>query len=394
VGLSGGIGAGKSAVAGRWRGLGATVIDADVLAREVVQPGTPGLAAVVDAFGSDVLRPDGGLDRSALAARVFGGDAARQRLNAIVHPLVAARTGELMAAAPPDAIVVHDVPLLVENDLAAGYHLVVIVLAPEEVRIRRLVESRGLSDVDARARIRSQAGDDRRRRVADILLDNTGDLPALLSTVDTLWRERLVPYEENLRAGRPAAAQGPVVVGYDPTWPTQFDRLAARLRLAGGNAVGRVDHIGSTAVPALPAKDVIDIQVTVDSLDEADALAPALTAAGFPALPGVLGDTPHDPPDPAAWGKRLHQAADPGRPANVHLRVAGSPGWRFALLFRDWLRADDASREDYAAVKRRLAAEHPDARAAYVLAKEPWFAAAVPAAEDWAARTGWRPPAR
>ena len=139
VGLTGGIGAGKSAVAARLAAHGALVIDSDRLAREVVQPGTGGLAEVVAAFGPDVLTADGSLDRPALGRRVFGDEAARRRLESIVHPRVRARTAELVAAAPPDAVVVNDVPLLVEAGLAGAYQVVIVVLADEAVRVDRLV---------------------------------------------------------------------------------------------------------------------------------------------------------------------------------------------------------------------------------------------------------------
>src|SRR5262249_46058523 len=169
------------------------VIDADVVAREVVAPGSPGLARVVAEFGPGVLGPDGGLDRAAMAEVVFADPAARQRLNGIVHPLVAARTVELAAAAPPGAVVVHDVPLLAENDLAAGYDLVIVVEAPEEVRIRRLRESRGMSEPDARARMSAQASDAQRRAIADVVIENVGDLTDLAAAVDRVWRDRIAP---------------------------------------------------------------------------------------------------------------------------------------------------------------------------------------------------------
>src|SRR5690349_18026027 len=149
VGLTGGIGAGKSTVAQRLRELGATVIDADQVARQVVEPGTPGLAAVVEAFGPQVLLPDGRLDRPALGRVVFGDGEKLARLNGILHPLIGERTRTLIEAVPPDAVLVHDIPLLVENQLGAGFQLVMVVDAPEPERIRRLVEDRGMSADEA-----------------------------------------------------------------------------------------------------------------------------------------------------------------------------------------------------------------------------------------------------
>jgi dephospho-CoA kinase len=190
VGLTGGIGSGKSEVARLLAAHGAVVIDADQLAREVVEPGTPGLAQVVAAFGPDVLGPDGRLDRKALAARVFSDGAALARLNAIVHPLVAERGAELVAEAPVDAVVVHDVPLLVENGLEDAYDLVVVVDAPEEARLARLA-ARGLTEEDARARMAAQASSEERLAAADYLVVNDGDLVDLRVRVDELWRNLL-----------------------------------------------------------------------------------------------------------------------------------------------------------------------------------------------------------
>jgi dephospho-CoA kinase len=185
VGLSGGVGSGKSTVAAMLAEHGAVVIDADAIAREVVEPGTPGYDAVVAEFGDTIVR-DGRLDRPALAKIVFNDDAARGRLNAIVHPLVGERTAQLMAEAPEDAVVVYDVPLLVESGLAAGFDKVVIVLAPQDVRLSRLA-ARGMPAEDARARMAKQASDDERRAVADELVTNDGSRQELQAQVDALW---------------------------------------------------------------------------------------------------------------------------------------------------------------------------------------------------------------
>jgi dephospho-CoA kinase len=190
IGLTGGIGSGKTAVARLLAERGATVVDADALAREVVEPGTPGWAAVVAEFGDGVLAPDRSLDRAALAARVFGDGAALAALNAIVHPLVGARAAELAAEAEqrdPDGVLVYDVPLLVENKLAAGFDLVLVVEAPVELRLARLAE-RGLAAAEARARMEAQADDAERRAVADFVIVNDGDLTHLAAEVDRFWR--------------------------------------------------------------------------------------------------------------------------------------------------------------------------------------------------------------
>jgi dephospho-CoA kinase len=187
VGLTGGIGSGKSEVARLLAAHGAVVVDSDALAREVVAPGTPGLAAVVAAFGPGVLAPDGGLDRPALAALVFADPAARERLNAIVHPLVAAAAAERTAGVPGDAVVVHDVPLLVEAGLAGGFDVVVVVDAPEDVRLARLTGRRGMSPEDASARMRAQATREERLAAAGHVIANDGTLQDLAERVDTLW---------------------------------------------------------------------------------------------------------------------------------------------------------------------------------------------------------------
>lgn len=394
VGLTGGIGSGKSTVAGRLAEHGAIVVDADQIAREVVEPGTPGLASVVETFGADVLDSSGSLDRGKLAARVFTDDEARGNLSAIVHPLIGERTAQLMGAAPTDAVVVHDVPLLVENNLAPAYHLVIVVDAPVDARVARVVRDRGMPEADARARIAAQASEEARRAAADVWLDNGGAVDAVLAEVDALWADRLVRYEANIRLGQHNRFGGPRLVPPDPTWPTQADRLIARIRTGIGDLSARIDHTGSTAVPGLPAKDLIDLQLTVDSLEHADAIADSLVAAGFPRHPSVDRDEPKpSAPDPALWRKRLHWSADPGRPAHLHVRVAGSPGWRLALLLPAWLRADEAARDEYRALKESLAERFAadDDTANYAEAKEPWFTEAAARADEWAERTGWTP---
>lgn len=185
VALTGGVGSGKSTVAALLAEHGAFVIDADALAREVVEPGTPGFTAVVERFGPNVLAGSR-LDRTALAELVFTDEHARADLNAIVHPLVAERAAELMAAAARDAVVVYDVPLLVEAGLAAGFDVVVVVEAPAETRLARL-RRRGLSAEDATGRMAAQASDATRRAVADVVIDNDGSQARLAERVSELW---------------------------------------------------------------------------------------------------------------------------------------------------------------------------------------------------------------
>ncbi|MFJ4422136.1 dephospho-CoA kinase [Streptomyces bobili] len=189
VGLTGGIGAGKSEVSRLLVACGAVLIDADRIAREVVAPGTPGLAAVVETFGEGVLAEDGSLDRPKLGSIVFADPDRLAALNAIVHPLVGARSRELESAAPEDAVVVHDVPLLTENGLAPLYDVVVVVDADPATQLDRLVRLRGMTEDDARARMAAQATREQRRQIADIVVDNDVPLPDLERRVKDVWAE-------------------------------------------------------------------------------------------------------------------------------------------------------------------------------------------------------------
>jgi dephospho-CoA kinase len=189
VGLTGGIATGKTAVADQLAGLGATVVDADVLAREVVEPGTPGLAAVLLRFGTGVLTSDGRLDRPRLGRLVFADDAARRDLERIIHPRVRARAAELEQAADPDAVVVHVIPLLVETGQQDDFDVVVVVDLEPETQRRRLQDRNGLSAQDAAARLAAQAGRDRRLAAADLVVDNNGTPDQLRDAVARLWIE-------------------------------------------------------------------------------------------------------------------------------------------------------------------------------------------------------------
>ncbi len=186
VGLTGGVGSGKSTVAAVLEELGAVVVDSDVLAREVVAPGTSGLRAVVGEFGPQVLAEDGSLDRPALGRLVFGDDEARRRLERIVHPLVRARAAEVERDAPEGAVVVHDIPLLVETGQGDRFEVVLVVDVPEEVQLERLVADRGWSRADAQARIDAQASREERLAVATHVVDNTGSKDRLRARVEEL----------------------------------------------------------------------------------------------------------------------------------------------------------------------------------------------------------------
>lgn len=403
IGLSGGIGAGKSTVSATFGELGGIVVDGDLIAREVVEPGTEGLAKLVESFGEQILHEDGALNRPALAAIAFSDEEKRKTLNGIVHPLVGQRRSELIAAAvaaEKNPVIIEDIPLLVESGMAPMFPLVVIVHADEDLRVKRLIEHRGFTEEDARARIAAQATVDQRRAVADVWLDNSGTTAELVDAARALWHERILPFADNLQQNRPAHSE-PVLVPYDPTWPDQARRILARLDTACGHRAVRIDQIGSTAVPGLAAKDVIDVQVTVASLDVADELREALTRAGYVCRPitadigkrdarSTAADFDHSD-DQSLWLKRIHCSADPGRPTNVHLRVDGWPGQQFALLFVDWLRANPGVRAEYLTLKRKVVAQGHTETAVYADAKERWFLDAYRRAWKWADTTGWRP---
>ena len=389
VGLTGGIGSGKSTVAQRFAELGAEVIDADELAREVVAVDSTGLAAIRERFGDAVVAADGSLDRAALGEIVFADARARKDLEAITHPLIGARTRLLVRAAARERIVVHDVPLLVELDKAASYHLTVVVGADEDIRMARLTGERGFTEADARAPIAAQARDRARRAAADVWLDNSGTVGGLLAQVDALWQDRLVGFNDNLMSGaRSQCPQVPTLVPYDDSWPLAAARLIARIILVLGDRAVAVEHIGSTSVPGLSSKDVIDLQVGVRALADADTaqFVRALADKGFPRSGGEDNNSDDALPwigEAGLWRKRLHGGADPGRIAAVHVREIDGPGWRYALLFRDWLRTHDDERDAYGAVKRALV-QSATTTSEYTQAKGPWIAAALARADTWA----------
>lgn len=193
IGLTGGIASGKSTVSGLLKELGAVLIDADVIAREVVAKGTPGLEQVVAEFGPDLLTGDGHLDRPKMGALVFGDESARKRLEAIVHPLVFERIVELEQGAGPGDVIVHDIPLLAETANAYDFDAVIVVDAPEEVQVERMVRDRGWTEDEARSRIAAQATREQRLAIATYVVENTGTLEDL--------RRRVTEVFEEIRAG-------------------------------------------------------------------------------------------------------------------------------------------------------------------------------------------------
>lgn len=292
IGLTGGIGAGKSTVAKTFIERGGYHIDADQIAREVVEPGSQGLTKLVEAFGEDILAADGSLDRPALAAKAFVDDESRTILNSITHPLIGARTQELLEAAPADAIIIQDIPLLVENHTAPFFHIVIIVGVDEEIRLHRLTTLRGLDEADARARIAAQATDEQRRAVADVWLDNSGTPEQLADAALALWEQRLVPFEANVRAGIAAEPVEPLVAA-DPNPDALPTRVANRLwGIVGDNA---------TSVEVADTGDgALEVRVVARDADAQAALAHILPPGGF-----------------ASTGQGRYASSDPGRPAVV-----------------------------------------------------------------------------
>ena len=316
VGLTGGIGAGKSTVALRLRELGAVVVDGDVIAREIVEPGQPALVAIRERFGENVVRDDGSLDRAALAAIVFPDPAALADLEAITGPAIAASAAMRRAAVADDVVTVYDMPLLVEKRLWVSEHLTVVVGADEQVRVRRLVEQRGLGQDDVRHRMARQATDAQRRAAADVWLDNSGSREATVAQVDALWHDRLKPYDANLRSGTAAPLRTDVVAA-DATWPAQAERLRAKIADAVdivGFSDFSVEFVGPASVAGQLAPDVISLVLSVRA-DTDVALLSALAARGFVASAG-RGTGPAD-----VGAREVGLAScDPGRPATLLVR--------------------------------------------------------------------------
>lgn len=346
IGLTGGIAAGKSAVAAELGRLGAVIVDADLLARAVVEPGTEGLDEVVAAFGPGVLGADGALDRPALGRLVFQDRSARERLNAIVHPRVRAEAARLIERAPGDAVVVEDIPLLVETRQAARFHLVIVIDAPDEQRIARMVERRGMDPGDARQRITAQASRADRLAAADAVLVNDRALNDLLTATTVLWERRIVPFRDNLAAGRPAPrSNGPEVsptlagAGAVDTAVSSADVVAGGDAAAWGlsGTSGLEWRVTEKLVAALPAgvrvgsaapgsatqgldrtDDVVraHLQVRLGQEDDRAEASTVVTAAGFPRDAERGGS-------PSTGALVLHRSADPA--IDVTVTISSPP---------------------------------------------------------------------
>ncbi len=312
VGLTGGIAAGKSTVASRLAQLGAVVVDADALSHDVLAPGTSGARLVRSTFGESFVDAEGVVDRAALGTLVFSDYEARRRLESITHPQIQELTAARFADAPADSILVHEIPLLVELDLADRYHLVLIVHAPEAERVARLVTGRGMTEVDAWARVHAQADDTARRAAADVWLDNTAAPDALIGQVDTLWHGRLVPFEAGIRGREPAVPTHDSVTANEPTTAT-VRRLTARVRralgdlAAGVTSTSRGPSSASSPVATLSITP-IELAVVVATTTHEGQVDDALGDAGFPRATGP------------EW---VHRSADPGCAVDIAVRRQG-----------------------------------------------------------------------
>ena len=280
LGLTGGIGAGKSTVSTELERLGAHIVDADKIAREVVAPGTPGLDMLAAEFGEEIITAEGELDRAKLAQLAFASPERTAALNAITHPLIGERTFERIAAAPQDGIVVHDMPLLLESNMQSGYHLTLVVDAPRELRVQRLVDFRGLDSDDVANRMDKQVSDSVRRAEADVLFDNSGTQEQLLAQVRETWDLRLVRMNHNLNHRH--AVFGPTeIVAYRPEWPAEASRAAKRISHILGQAAAAVTHTGNTAEEGMPAADVIELTVVPTGESSATHIVDSLESAGY-----------------------------------------------------------------------------------------------------------------
>jgi dephospho-CoA kinase len=245
-----------------------------------------------------------------------------------------------------------------------------------------------MPESDARERIDAQATDEQRHAAADVWIDNSAGRDATAAAVDRLWTQRLVPFEANLRLHRRAPrSPAPVLVPPNDTWPEQGRRMVDRVAAVAVDRAVRIDHVGSTSVPGLDAKDVLDLQVVVADLAVAKQLADDLSAAGLVALDGHWWDNIRDG---STEDKAIAVNADPARAVNCHLRTVASSAWREALLLRDWLRAHPDGVREYAAVKHELAARQWASIDAYADAKTPFVHSALDRAERWATQTEWQ----
>ncbi|SLM98344.1 MULTISPECIES: dephospho-CoA kinase [Brevibacterium] len=303
IGLTGGIGAGKSTVASLFRSRGAAVVDADAIAREVVEPGEPALLALTEEFGDGILTEAGELDRAALATAAFASADRTAALNAIMHPAIGDRTHARMAELADHGVVVHDVPLLVENGMTARYHLSVLVDVSEDIRLERLTTSRGLDREDALRRIRAQAADEQRRRACDAILDNSTTEQQLEARFSTLWEERIEPFRRHRAAGTPA----------QPSELAAGETSSEAQEAAGARLVARIERAASAAGMTCtathePGPQGVEIALSVVDGDTASRVRSVLADVGF--APVAEDAAPH-----AATERYAH--TDPGRPAFV-----------------------------------------------------------------------------
>lgn len=383
IGLTGGIGAGKSTVAAIFAELGAQIIDADKLAHEVLEPGSSALAEIGEVFGSEFINSAGELERGALGAYVFNNPEQLKKLNAIVHPAVAKLTKDRVAELPADAVIVHDVPLIAENDLKANYHLVFVAQCPQQIRMDRLTQERGMSLENARSRIAAQANDEQRRKIADALIPTHGSIETTRAAVEKLWQERVLPMQRNMMQNTRSPHSPQVRLLPNPpeprSWQVQAQQLMDRIIVVlkdVGLQVGTdftVDHIGSTAIGGIWAKDVLDVQLQVINESAQERISQALIAGGFPGQPAFDYAKSGWP---AGAGNRVpkmfHANADPAREVHIHIRAVDSLAASYALNFVKLHRQSLIQRDRYAQLKAQLLRTTAN-RAEYADRKEAYF---------------------
>lgn len=312
LGLTGGIGAGKSTVAKILAEHGITLIDADQVAREVVEPGTDALQRLVEVFGGRILRSDGTLNRRALAKIAFQDTGHTSVLNSIVHPAIGERTAELLRLHAADAIVVHDVPLLVERRMSPDYHLTILVDVPAEVRFARLTASRAMDPADIRARINAQATDAQRYAACDVAIDNTGTVEDTRRQVEHLLAVRLLPFADNLRLGRPASRSHEAVEGILLDTPADPVRRVVRRIAHGLDAAGLAHAAPEVRDIAALTGDVSVLRLVVRVADPMalGAALPVLARLGYPLLPDAPKPGPGDT-------EAVCRSCDPGFPVEL-----------------------------------------------------------------------------
>lgn len=341
IGLSGGIGSGKSTVVKMLSSCGAYIIDSDKLAREVVEPGTPGLHSIVEHFGEKVLAESGELNRNALSAIVFQSDEARKVLNSITHPRIAQRTQQLIEEAPRDSIIVHDTPLLVELNLGVFYDAVIIVWASMETRLHRLQKYRDMPQEEALSRIHAQTSDEIRSQTADVVIDNNSTVEAARAQVYDLFYHYLVPWRDHLIEGEPLSMPISLVShqGKNPIAPKIIARLWTLLHSVTDSGIVSIEHIGATSMNLSLGQDIIDIHITVTHWNKKDIILSTLKDGGY-----VMVKYRHDEEKLAEY---ILSSTNPLRKSCIYIHHVDNPCREMYLHSNEFLRLHPQYHQQY-----------------------------------------------